>query len=124
MRKTEKRKLLLSIFADFLFMIIAIAILISAIFISRSILYPQRSFAGELNIRTEYMPKEYKGELKVGSVLYDTLTKRRVGEIKALEEDENDGKIRFFITLDASFKPRSKSLRSDTLWFYFAECDI
>lgn len=124
MKKREKSNLLLSIFIDFAFIVIAISLVCGALFVAKSVLYPQKSFSGDLKIRTEYMPLEYKHELREGDIVFDTLTKRKVGVIKNVEVDEGDEDVRFFITLDAAFKPRSKSLRTQNLWFYFAEADI
>ena len=114
----------MSIFVDFTFIVIAIALICGALLIAKSVLYPQQSFSGDLKIRTEYMPLEYKHELRAGDIVFDTLTKRKIGVIKNVEVDEGDEDVRFFITLDATFKPRSKSLRTQNLWFYFAEADI
>ena len=124
MKKTYKCNLLLSILVDFLFVLVGISIIALSVFVLKLMLYPQSSFEGEMRIRTEYMPMEYRDELTVGSVLFDTLTKRRVGDITEVKIEESNGKIRFFITVNSSFKPRSKALRSDRLWFYFAECDV
>ena len=124
MKKREKSNLLLSIFVDFAFIVIAISLICGALFVAKTVLYPQKSFSGDLRIRTEYMALEYKGELRVGDSVFDTLTKRKVGIIKDLEVDQNSEGMRFFITLDANFKPRSKAMRTQNLWFYFAEADI
>lgn len=94
-----------------------------AFFITKTILYPEEKEAGELTVQTERMPKEYLFELSIGDSVFDTLTKRRVGEITAAESYEENGEIYFILTLEADFKPRSGALRTDKLWFYFKEAE-
>jgi len=120
MKNSRKSKPLLSKFIDFIFIVLFITVTILTVSVTKAILYPEEKTIGELKIRSELMPREYKDSLAPGDVLFDTVTKRRVGEISRVEIREADGKICFYLTLNARFKPRSKALRSNELWFYFA----
>ena len=115
---------MLSIFIDFVFIIILISVIATAFFSVKFLLYPEQSCEGELKIRTEVMPKEYEHFISVGDSLFDTLTKRRVGEVTSLYTVEKDEEIYFILTVDAKFTPRSKALRTGELWFYFAVEDL
>ena len=124
MKKQIKSKVMLSIFIDFVFIIILISVIATAFFSVKFLLYPEQSCEGELKIRTEVMPKEYEHLISVGDSLFDTLTKRRVGEVTSLYTVEKDEEIYFILTVDAKFTPRSKALRTGELWFYFAVEDL
>lgn len=124
MKNKAKSKVILSIFADFLLLSLLIAVVIGSIFVSKLVLYPEPSYEGELTVRTEKMPEEYEASLKVGDFVFDTLTKRRVGKITSVTPFHQGEEVYFLLTLDASFKPRSKSLRTRELWFYFTTEDL
>ena len=124
MKNVQKIKYLLSKFVDFGFIVILSLVIIGSFLISKALLYPDKNTGGEIRIRTELMPAEYSSELCVGDAVFDTLTKRRIGEITELEIIERENKIYFFLTLDADFIPRSKALRTPRLWFYFAREDL
>ena len=124
MKKQIKSKVMLSIFIDFVFIIILISVIATAFFSVKFLLYPEQSCEGELKIRTEVMPKEYEHLISVGDSLFDTLTKRRVGEVTSLYTVEKDEEFYFILTVDAKFTPRSKALRTGELWFYFAVEDL
>ena len=124
MKKHLKSKALFSNFIDFLFIVALICVITVSALAAKLVLYPSESVGGELHIRTEYMPEEYRELLHLYDTVFDTLTKRRVGEITRLTVDERDGEIRFHITLSAKFTPNSRALRTKELWFYFAEEEI
>ena len=115
---------MLSIFVDFIIIVFFASVLSAAFFIAKRILYPEESKSGELTVRTEVMPKKYENEIAVGDVVFDTLTKRRVGTVTKAKKSEKDGGVYFILTLDSSFRPRSRALRTKNVWFYFAEADI
>ena len=119
MKKGLKSKQSFAIFVDFIILVVLLSIVFCGFFITRLLLYPNESGEKALTVRTEYMPKEYRSDLSVGDTLYDTLTKRTVGEITKITTHEKDGKICFYLTFDAKFTPRSKSLRTRDLWFWF-----
>lgn len=121
MKNSQKSKYLFSILIDFILILVLIFVISTCFLIASKILFPEQSEPCELKIRSEVMPREYQWELSEGDVVYDTLTKRRVGNIKSVQSLNRDGGIYFYITIDAAFKPRSKSLRTNKLWFYFAE---
>lgn len=121
MKNSRISKRLLSNLIDFVFAITLISLLIGTLLFVKTLLYPETSDGGELTLRTELMPSEHREDLRVGDTVFDTLTKRRVGEITDLQVIEaQDNKIYFLLTLDAEFSPRGKSLRTVELWFYFA----
>ena len=121
MKNSAKSKRLLSNLVDFAFVITLISLVVGTLFFVKMLLYPEQNEGGGLTLRSETMPGGYREDLHVGDTVFDTLTKRRVGEISELQVIEHpDGKIHFLITLDAEFSPRGKSLRTAELWFYFA----
>ena len=124
MKNRLKSKQSFAIFIDFLVSIVLLSVVLAAVFITKLILYPNEIGESSLTVRTEYMPEEYRDDLSVGDTLYDTLTKRRVGEITEIAVNERDGKIYFFVTIDAKSTPRSKSLRTKDLWFWFTAEDV
>lgn len=85
-------------------------------------LYPEGKSDSILVIRTEKMPIEFRDTLQKNEAVYDTLTKRKVGEIMEIRSEDEGGKITFIITIDAKFIPKSESLRTKTIWFkYYTE---
>ena len=124
MKNRFKSKLLLSIFVDFVIIVFLFSVICGSIFIAKLILYPEQKVGGELNIMTERMPSGYINSISVGDTVFDTLTKRRVGEVTALKAVESENEVYFLITLNAAFHPRSKALRTNKLWFYFKETNI
>ena len=119
-----KSKRLLSIFLDFIFMLIIILITLTIIFFMEKILYPEESYTGEIKIRTELMPSELEAEIYEGQALYDTLTKRKIGTVSNFEVKRDGDKIYFLITAELTAMPRGKSLRTRDLWFYFANAGV
>ena len=124
MKNPLKSKQLLSIFVDFLFIVVIVSIVFGIFFTVKAVLYPKENGSGKITVRTELMPTEFENSLSVGDSVFDTLTKRRVGEIAALEKLQREDKIFFLLTINASFIPRSKALRTENLWFYYAMEDI
>ena len=125
MKNQAKSKRLLSNIIDFTIAAALFSLIIGAVFFIKALLYPGASEGGEMRIRTEIMPSEHRGSLHVGDTVFDTLTKRRVGEITDMRVIEcEDGKIYFLLALDSVTAPRGKSLRTAELWFYFAEEDL
>ena len=124
MKNRFKSKLLLSIFVDFVILVFLFSVICGSIFIAKLILYPEQKAGGEMNIMTERMPSGFLNSISVGDAVFDTLTKRRVGEVTAIEAVESENEVYFLITLNAAFRPRSKALRTNKLWFYFKEVDV
>lgn len=124
MKNTQKSKLLLSIFLDFAIIVIFISIIIGIVFIGKMMLFPTPDEEGRISIRTEVMPEEYKSYLCVGDTVFDTLTKRRVGQIQNIEVRESEGGVYFVLAIDSAFTPRGKSLRTRNLWFYYVMDEI
>ena len=97
---------------------VAILAIVLFVFIAKRILFREGGGTRELVIVSEALPMELEGELAVGDVLYDTLTKRKVGTIKSLKPVYCDECVRFVIKTDAAFTPSSDALRTSELWFY------
>jgi len=117
-------KQLFSVFIDFVFLIIIFSIIISFIFITSRILYPGGNKENTLVIRTEKLSRNFDNSLKRNDTVYDTLTKRKLGEIKDLGREYDGDQFSFIITIDAKFTPKSESLRTKSLWFrYYTEKD-
>ncbi len=107
---------------DFLFLSALFSIIVLSIFIFKNMLYPEGKSDKTIVVKTEKMPAEFEDTLKKNEAVYDTLTKRKVGEIREIKSEHDGGKISFIITIDAKFTPRSESLRTGTLWFkYYTE---
>ena len=69
MKNSRKSKPLLSNFIDFIFIVLFITVTILTVSVTKAILYPEEKTIGELKIRSELMPREYKDSLAVGDVL-------------------------------------------------------
>ena len=115
-------KQLLSIFVDFLFLLTLFSIMVLSVFIIKNMLYPEGKGGSTLVIRTERMPIEFRNTIQKNEVIYDTLTKRKVGEIREIQSEYDADTVSYIITIDAKFTPRSESLRTKSLWFkYYTE---
>ena len=116
-------KHLLSIFADFLFSILIFTLLIAFVFVAKLILYPTDTGAMTLTLRTESMPRRFESVISEGDTVFDTLTKRAVGKIKHIERLYESDRVSFIIEIDARFKPKSESLRTPKLWFFYTDTE-
>ena len=115
-------KQLLSIFIDFIILTILFSLTFLSVFIFTNILYPEDKNNSTIVIKTERMPIEFRDVLQNNEEVYDTLTKRKVGEIREIKSENEGDKVSFIITIDADFTPRSESLRTKSLWFkYYTE---
>ena len=123
MKNALKSKVILSIFVDFVIMVVIALVVFGSIFVVKNVLYPEKSAVSDIKIQTERMPKKFKDSLAIGDTVFDTLTKRRVGQIKDIYLFESESDVYFVLTLDAAFYPLSKALRTEKLWFYFKSSD-
>ena len=92
------------------------AVLLSVLF-AKHLLFRENGDPRELTFITEAIPSELEGRIAVGDTLYDTLTKRKLGEIKTLDRIYESDKVKFILKTNAIFTPSSEALRTDALWF-------
>lgn len=113
-------KQLLSIFIDFLFLTIIFSVIILSVFAIKLLFNPTSDATGALVFETEPIPLKFEDALHENDVLYDTLTKRKVGEITEIKRVYIGDRVKFIIKTDASFTPKSESLRTSSLWFKYS----
>lgn len=104
------------VFDFFALTVLFSAVLLSVLF-AKHLLFSENGDPRELTFITEAIPSELEGRIAVGDTLYDTLTKRKLGEIKSLDRIYESDKVKFILKTDASFTPSSEALRTDSLWF-------
>lgn len=104
------------VFDFFALTVLFSAVLLSVLF-AKHLLFRENGDPRELTFITEAIPSELEGRIAVGDTLYDTLTKRKLGEIKSLDRIYESDKVKFILKIDASFTPSSEALRTDSLWF-------
>ena len=112
-------KQLLAVFVDFLFLTVIFAILTFSIMAVKILFYPKGESAGVIICITESMPLRFEDRLSKNDIVYDTLSKRKVGEIKELQAIYSKDRVKFIIKIDAKFKPKSESFRTKNLWFRY-----
>ena len=118
MKKGIKSKLLFSLLVDFLIFTFIFFTIGTVIYFGRSILFAGAGEPSEIRVTSKDIENVFLGEVTPGDELFDTLTKRRLGvikEIRTIDTAEDKHVIEF--SIDASFYPRSKSLRTKNLWF-------
>lgn len=103
---------------DVFILSIAILTICLFVFIGKRMLFREEGGTRKLIIISEAIPMELEQRLAVGDVLYDTLTKRKVGTVTSLKTVYRDDCVRFVIKTDAAFTPSSDALRTRELWFY------
>lgn len=104
------------VFDFFALTVLFSAVLLSVLF-AKHLLFSENGDPRELTFITEAIPSELGQRIAVGDTLYDTLTKRKLGEIKSLDRIYESDKVKFILKTDASFTPSSEALRTDSLWF-------
>ena len=112
-------KQLLSLFVDFIILVLVFSLIVGFIFILKLLLYTDREPCNDITLLTESLPLRYENALKEGDSVYDTLTKREIGKIKSLKRTYDEDRVKFLIGIDAKFKPRSESVRTKRLWFNY-----
>ena len=109
---------------DFFILISIVALLCICYFGIRLLLYPGSSYIGELQLITQPLEDSFAQLLCVGDTVYDTLTKRRVGEVTAITEmNRGDGSMQLTLAIDAERMPRGRALRTRYLWFEYTVTD-
>ena len=106
---------------DFLIILSLYLAVAFSVFGANKLLYAEGNYDQELSIMTETVDASYKDYLKPGDQLFDTITKRCIGQISELDIIDTGTGIRFKISLTAKFMPRGEALRSANLWFRYTE---
>lgn len=109
-------KQLLSIFNDFIILMLVFSLIICAIYFAKSILFADFESGGELTIISERVPKSLSQYIFIGDEIFDTLTKRRIGSVESLEILEEGDFVRFVILTHAKYFPRGDSVRTADVW--------
>ena len=119
MNLAKNSKQMFSIFLDFILLIFIFGTFLTSFYFGRKILFYTFSDGGELIFLTESMPGEFEKLLLEGDAIYDTITKKKIGivlsRVALLEGDS----VRFVITTNADYIPKSSSLRTAKLWFTY-----
>lgn len=124
MSKLHFSKQLLSIFIDFLFLLIIFCFCIFAFLTAKAILYPSEKAISSIIISTESMPVKFSNSIREGDTVYDTLTKRKIGEIKSIEKAYTADRVSFTIKINARSEPKSEALRTSSLWFRYTVREV
>ena len=101
---------------DFL-IIAAIYFLIAfSAFACCKLLYTERSDPKDITFISEVVSEDYKDLISVGDEIYDTITKRSIGQIEKLDILDTGAGIRFKFTVFATRAPKGEGLRTASLW--------
>ena len=95
-----------------------------SIFFASVLLYGRPQTEAHLSVITEELDTIYRDYVRLGDSVYDTLTKRCLGEISDLEVIDTGSGIRFKFSSEVRCMPKGKALRTPTLRFdYSILCD-
>ena len=120
-----KSKYKFPILIDFMILTITFCFIICAVFFTKSVIFNDQNSPVTLTVVTEPIDSEYKQLINKGDTLYDSITKRKLGIIEWISEDWiDDGRIRFIIKFKSKYIPKSKSLRSKDIWFYYESLEV
>lgn len=101
-------------------MLIIAAIVTISIFLIKFVLFEEKTDTKIYTVSTEILNKKFHSELNQNDILYDPITKRRIGTIDSLKGFECDEGTKFIITFTSPITPKSKYLRTKNLWFEFS----
>ena len=104
---------------DFLLTVLIAATVIFSVFFIKALLYPNDTSAHSTVIVTEPMPLCHAGAIREGDSLFDPISKRKVGTVSQILEFNNGRQVYYRLTFLCSVTPKSTSLRTANLWFYF-----
>ena len=105
---------------DFLILTLVFFAVCYAGFAASKLLYQDNKRTGEMTLITEAIPSLYEESITENDVVYDPITKRKVGKIDECQSiAEENNKIRFIIKISAENTPRTDSLRTKKLWFRY-----
>ena len=74
------------------------------------------SVSGVIHLSTGELDSRFDGLLNIGDEVYDTVTKRRIGEIISLEKTYTERGVKYEIALDAIRSPAGHPIRTKLLW--------
>lgn len=101
-------------------LILIISCVIGAVKLANSILFSDYSEGGRLLIMTEPLSEEHASLISEGVPLFDTLTKRYIGEIISLQGQHSTEGITLVIETDAAYFPRAEALCTPKVWFRYS----
>ncbi len=96
-----------------------ISFIFTGIFFIKKILFSDLSSGSEFYVLTESLDKSFSDELKENDIIYDTLTKRKVGTAESVQILYADEQIQILMFVNADFIPKSNALRTKNLWFKY-----
>lgn len=91
----------------------------------KSIMYGKEEYLGELSISTLPLSAEYSELVSKEDVMFDAITKRRVGSVKEVEVVRlTDSTVYLKLTLDAQRLPVKNALRSEKIYLEIDEVSL
>ncbi len=123
MKKAILCKYKFSILFDFIILLIIFTIFAFSIFFVKNVLFNSLSSSQAVVFKTEPIPISDIAPPDANDILYDPVTKRKIGKVTSARPVECDGSICFLITADITTRPRTKSLRTAKIWFRFSELE-
>ena len=105
---------------DFLLLTLMFLFLSSLVFFSAKILFPDSLQPTELRVVTVPLDSLYQGRLASGDILFDPITKAKIGSIKSVAEQACEGGFYATLTISAERMPRGNAMRTKDIWFEFS----
>lgn len=118
--KRNECSFLRGIIIDFLILCVLFFALSYFFFASFRLLYRDSEAGGQISVTTEAVPSFYENCLHNGDVIYDPITKRKIGIIDEFQMLNEGDKIRFIIKISAEHMPRADSMRTKNFWFKYS----
>lgn len=97
-------------------MITIIAFILIAVSFAKFILFSDFEAGGALTLITENVNNALLCDIAVGDDIFDTLTKRRIGKIDAIDIVEEGDDIHLVIRTEAKYFPRGNAVRTAKVW--------
>ncbi len=117
-----KRTLLAGRITDFFIFLVLFSLAAFAFGFMKNIMYGKEEYLGELSVSTLPMSSEYSELVSEGDVMFDAITKRKVGSVKEIEMVRlTDKTVCFKLTLDAQRLPSKNALRSEKIYLEIDE---
>ena len=106
---------------DFYILLLIFSLIAGGIAAGYNLLFGREEYIGRLTLDTEALPSVYRSYIEVGDIVYDTRTKRRIGEITRVDERWQGGEIALTLEIDAVRLPSGAALRTKRLWFKYKD---